>query len=80
MSKLRMNISIAALALVACVALPELAAQPVPKERGSKARELQAAKAQAQPVKPITTGGLKGPDVRLPPKPTDAAVKPGASK
>lgn len=69
------------LALVACVALPVWAADPVVKQSGSKAKEQQAAKAQAQPVRPITTGGLKGPDAPPPPPaPSGAAVGPTATK
>jgi hypothetical protein len=57
------------LALVTCVALPVWAADPVTKQKGSKAHELQAAKAQAQPVKPITTSSIEGPP----------AVRPGSA-
>jgi hypothetical protein len=54
-------------AVLVCAAMPALAAEPVAKEKGSKARELQAARAQAQPVKPITTGGIKGPEMPITP-------------
>jgi hypothetical protein len=61
MSKLRMNKSIATLALVACVALPTLAAEPVVKEKGSRAKELLEMKENARQVKPIAVHGIEGP-------------------
>lgn len=77
------------LALVACAALPALAAEPVAKEKGSRAKELQAMKAEVRPVKPITKGGIKAPDAPppranastgQPSSATGAVAEPGASK
>lgn len=79
-----MNKSIATLALVACVALPAVAAEPVPapKEKGSRAKELLEMKENARHVKPITVHGIEGP--ALPTAPASAtrvlpASAPGAA-